>query len=399
MAAGRNSSILRGAAPRRLRSRTDDDRAEKSFWRMGTPRVAGVATLCSKIASRPGAYYTRPGSGCQHRGGHALKKRSCAPKADRVPYRDRAERPTEPSNALGSGGAHVIHKTKEPVVFKRIVLRLLIIALGVCACTSSRTRSIQIKGSDTMVNLVQSWAEKYMEENPGEFVAVTGGGSGTGFASLISRTCDIAMSSRNIKQKEIVLANKQGVNPFEIKVALDGLAVVVHPSNPVDKLTMDQLAAIFSGKITSWKEIGGTDEKIVVLSREVNSGTHVYFKEHVLRRGDRTSTAEFAPSALMLSSSQAIADEVMNNPAAIGYYGMGYITKSQKPVAVAKDAQSEYVEPTIENVINGSYPISRPLLLYTNGPPDGLIKKFVDFALSKEGQHIVLTTDFVPVER
>jgi phosphate transport system substrate-binding protein len=265
------------------------------------------------------------------------------------------------------------------------------------ACGRSHKNSIQIKGSDTMVNLGQAWAEKFMEENPGNFIAVTGGGSGTGLSSLISSTCDCAMSSRNIKDKEIALANKRGVYPYEIKVALDGLAVVVNPKNTVDKLTMDQLAGIFSGKLSNWKDVGGKDERIVVLSREVNSGTHVYFKEHVLRKMDKNSREEFSPGALMLSSSQAIADEVAGNSAAIGYYGMGYISNKHKPVSVARNAESPYVAPTIENIINGSYPISRPLLLYTNGPPQGLIKKFIDFALSNEGQEIVRATDFVPV--
>ncbi len=257
--------------------------------------------------------------------------------------------------------------------------------------------NIQVKGSDTMVNLAQAWAEKYMEKNQ-DFVAVTGGGSGTGFSSLISGTCDIAMSSRNIKDKEIALAKQKGIDPFEIKVALDGLAVVVNPKNPVDKLTIDQLAGIFTAKIKNWKEVGGADAKIVILSREVNSGTHVYFKEHVLRKLDPNSKEEFAPDALMLSSSQAIADEVAGNSAAIGYYGMGYISPKQKAIAVAKDEKSEYVTPTIENVLNDTYPISRPLFLYTNGQPQGLVKKFVDFMLSKVGQDIVLKTDFVPVK-
>jgi phosphate transport system substrate-binding protein len=259
--------------------------------------------------------------------------------------------------------------------------------------------SIQVKGSDTMVNLGQAWAEKYIEENPGDFVAVTGGGSGTGFSSLISATCDVAMASRNIKDKEISLAKQKGINPNEIKVAMDGLAVVVNPANPVGKLTMAQLADIFTGKIINWKELGGEDEKIVLLSREINSGTHVYFKEHVLRKGNPNGTEEFAPSALLLPSSQAIADEMAGNPAAIGYYGMGYISPKQKPVAVAKDQNSEYVEPTIDNVINGKYPISRPLFLYTNGTPTGIVKKFGDFTLSKEGQDIVPKTDFVPINR
>lgn len=264
---------------------------------------------------------------------------------------------------------------------------------------ASGKNTIQIKGSDTMVNLAQAWAEKYMEENPGDFLAVTGGGSGTGLSSLISGTCDIALSSRNIKEKEIALARQKGINPNEIKVALDGLAVVVNPANPVSKLTIEQLAGIFSGRISNWKEVGQEDKKIVILSREVNSGTHVYFKEHVLRKGEPNSKEEFAPGALLLSSSQAIADEVAGNTAAIGYYGMGYISAKQKPLAIAKDEKLEYVTPTIENVLNGKYPISRPLFLYTNGSPQGAVKKFIDFVLSKEGQDIVLATDFVPVKR
>jgi phosphate transport system substrate-binding protein len=284
-------------------------------------------------------------------------------------------------------------------MLKRTFVLLAFFAATICGCQRSTKNSIQIKGSDTMVNLAQAWAEKYMETNPGDFVAVTGGGSGTGISSLMSGTCDIAMSSRTIKENEIALAKQRGVNPTEIKVALDGLAVVVNPANPVSKLTMDELAAIFMGRVTNWSQVGGNDESIVVLSREVNSGTHVYFKEHVLRKGDPKSTAEFAPTALLLSSSQAIADEVAGNSAAIGYFGMGYISKSQKPVAIAKDVESEYVEPTIQNVLNGSYPISRPLLLYTNGEPQGLVKQFIDFALSKEGQDIVLATDFVPLQQ
>lgn len=267
------------------------------------------------------------------------------------------------------------------------------------AMAAGNKNSIQIKGSDTMVNLGQAWAEKYMELNPGDFVAVTGGGSGTGLSSLISGTCGIAMSSRNIKDKEIALAKQKGINPFEIKVALDGLAVVVNPTNPVDKLTVDQLAGIFTGTIKNWKEVGGKDERIVILSREVNSGTHVYFKEHVLRKGSASGTEEFAPGALMLSSSQAIADEVSGNSSTIGYYGMGYISNKQKPVAVAKDDKSEYVNPSIDNVLSGKYPISRPLFLYTNGEPQGLVKKFVDYTLSKAGQDIVVKTDFVPAKK
>ncbi|MCX7927826.1 MAG: phosphate ABC transporter substrate-binding protein [Candidatus Omnitrophica bacterium] len=274
---------------------------------------------------------------------------------------------------------------------------IILVILGLSIFSYAANNSLQIKGSDTMVNLAQAWAEKYMEKNPSDFIAVTGGGSGTGIASLLSGTCDLAMSSRIIKEKEIELAKKKGISPYEIKVALDGIVVVVHPSNPISRLTLKQLADIFSGKIKNWKELGGKDASIVILSREVNSGTHVYFKEHVLRKNDPNSKEEFAPWALMLPSSQAIADEVANNPSAIGYYGMGYISQKQKVLSIASDENSEAVLPTIENVRSGIYPISRPLFLYTSCQPQGLVKKFIDFALSAEGQRIVQETDFVPI--
>jgi len=283
---------------------------------------------------------------------------------------------------------------------KHILLILLMLAPAFPGCSrdsGSSSGMLQIKGSDTMLNLVQAWAERYMEENETEFVAVTGGGSGTGFASLIAGTCDIAMTSRKIKEKERQLAGKHGVSLKEIEAALDGLAVVVNPSNPVSRLTMAQLADIYTGRISNWKEIGGKDQGIVVLSREVNSGTHVYFKEHVLQRGDPKSKEEYSPEALLLSSSQAIADEVAGNPGTIGYYGMGYVTSSQKPVAIAKDENSPYVEPTIENVVKASYPISRPLFLYVNEASQEKVRKFINFTLSEEGQKIVLENEFVPV--
>lgn len=260
------------------------------------------------------------------------------------------------------------------------------------------TDSVQVKGSDTMVNLGQAWAEKDMEKEAA-YIAVTGGGSGTGISSLLSKSCDIAMSSRTIKAKEIERAKSKGIEPKEIKVALDGIAVVVNPKNTVDKLTLDQLAGIFTGRIANWKDVGGADLRVVLLSREVNSGTHVYFKEHVLRKNDPDSKEEFAPGALMLPSSQAIADEVAANPGAIGYYGMGYISAKQKPVSIAKDAASPYEQPTVANVISGVYPISRPLFFYTDGEPQGAVKKFVDFCLSPEGQEIVTGTDFVPLKK
>jgi len=274
---------------------------------------------------------------------------------------------------------------------------LFLLAFSGCGRRGQQASSIQIKGSDTMVNLGQAWAEEFMKSNPKVSVAVTGGGSGTGIAALMSNTCDIAELSRELKPEEIAMAKEKGFEPKQITVALDGLAVVVHPANPVSRLTMDQLAAVFSGALTNWKEIGGADLPIVVLSREVNSGTHVYFKEHVLRRGSKESQTEFAANALMLSSSQAIADEVAQNPGAIGYYGMGYISAKEKALAVAKDAASPYVLPTIENVVSHAYPISRPLLMVTRGEPRGLVADFIAFVLSPAGQRIVQKIDFVPI--
>jgi phosphate transport system substrate-binding protein len=287
---------------------------------------------------------------------------------------------------------------KKLSLFFVLFLTLVMSAIPQTAFAAKNSGSIQVKGSDTMVNLVQAWAEEFMKVHPEAFIAVTGGGSGTGLAALINGTCDVAVSSREIKKQEIALAEKKGVTPKEVKVALDGLAVVVHPENSVSQLTMDQLADIFSGKISNWKDLGGPDAKIVILSREVNSGTHVYFKEHVLRKNDSKSTEEFAPDALLMSSSQAIADEVASNKAAIGYYGMGYISAKHKALLVAKTADAPYEPPTVEHVIKGDYPISRPLYFYTKNDASADVQKFVDYILSAEGQSLVTKLDFVPIQ-
>jgi len=257
--------------------------------------------------------------------------------------------------------------------------------------------SLQIKGSDTMVNLAQAWAEEFMKIHPESSIAVTGGGSGTGIAALINRTCDVAISSRKITQKETDLMLKKGISPQEHVLALDGIAVVVHPSNPLTQLTIDQLRDIFTGKITDWSQAGGKPGPIVVLSREVNSGTHVFFKEHVLtREGDRAH-AEFSPSALLLSSSQAIADEVAQNANAVGYYGMGYISSKQKTIAVGKTAAGPFLKPDMQSVRTSTYPISRPLFIYSLANAGDMVSAFLKFANSREGQKIVAKIDFVPI--
>ncbi|MCX6559024.1 MAG: phosphate ABC transporter substrate-binding protein [Candidatus Aminicenantes bacterium] len=270
------------------------------------------------------------------------------------------------------------------------------------AATSDRadqkTRALQIKGSDTMVNLGQAWAEAYAKLHPGLNMSVTGGGSGTGIAALINGTCDIAESSRGLEAKELQQAQEKGFVIHEDIVALDGIVVVVHPSNPIRRLTMEELRELFLGDIGRWRMLGGPDWPVVLLSREVNSGTHIFFKEHVLRRGKSKGPEEFSPRALMMPSSYAIAEETANNENAVGYYGLGYISPRQKVVPVAKDAASPAVLPNIETVRANSYPISRPLYLFSRGEPAGPVKDFLDYVHSPAGQQIVRDTDFVPVK-
>ncbi len=256
---------------------------------------------------------------------------------------------------------------------------------------------IQIKGSDTIVNAAQMVSEEFMKEYPYVFVAVTGGGSGVGVASLINKTCDIATMSREIKPKEIEMANKRGVFPKEYVVAYDGVAVIINNSNPVTRLAIEDLHKIFTGKASNWKEFGGKDLPIVTLSREVSSGTYSYFKDEVIKLGSKDSAEEFSSQTLLLSSSQAIVEEVSGNEDAIGYLGMGYTSDRTKSLAISKDGT--YCLPTAENVINKTYPLSRPLYFFTDGEPEGVTKLFIDYALSPEGQEQFEKTGFVPVRK
>ncbi len=254
---------------------------------------------------------------------------------------------------------------------------------------------IQTKGSDTTVNAMQQVAENFMQAYPHIFVAVTGGGSGVGIASLINKTCDVATASREMKPKEIEIAHKRKVDPKEFVVAYDGVAVIVNMGNPVDKLTIEDLHRIFTAKATNWSRFGGKDLPIVTLSREVSSGTHMYFKEEVIQLGKKDSTEEFSAETLLLTSSQAIVEEVAGNEAAIGYLGMGYLSDRTKPMQIAKGG--EFYPPDVNNVIEKTYPLSRPLFVYTDGEPQGITKLFVDFILSPTGQKQFMETGFVPV--
>ena len=258
--------------------------------------------------------------------------------------------------------------------------------------------SIQNKGSDTMVNLALAWAEAYGPIHPEVEIAVTGGGSGTGIAALINGTADMANASRPIKDEERAEAEASGIEPVEHTVAGDAIAIVVHLSNPVDGLTIPQLAAIFSGKITNWREVGGEDRPIVLLSRESNSGTHVYFLEEVVRQGNKDDKTLFSPDTLLMPSSEGISAEVRQNPNAIGYDGLGYVTPDQKVVAVAPVEGKPYVLPSVETVKDGRYPIARSLYIYTNGEPTGAILAYLDWIKGPEGQAIVQQLGFVPLQ-
>jgi phosphate transport system substrate-binding protein len=260
-----------------------------------------------------------------------------------------------------------------------------------------RGTGIEDVGSDTMVNLALAWAEAYSELHPEVRVSVTGGGSGTGIASLINGTIDIANASRQIKPEEVAEAESNGIVPVEYVVARDAIAVVVNPENPVNALTIPEISAIYQGLITNWSEVGGEDRPIVLLSRETNSGTHVYFLEEVVRQGDPDSVALFSPNTLLLPSSEGISAEVRQNPNAIGYDGLGYVTPDQKVLAISSYPGGGYVLPTVATVNDGTYPIARDLYMYTAGEPAGLVADYIDFVKSPLAQTIVQELGFVPL--
>ncbi len=288
----------------------------------------------------------------------------------------------------------------------RITCCILIVAVlvGGCSARSSsepgQTASVylQNKGSDTMVNLALAWAERYQSAHPEVTIAVTGGGSGTGLASLANNTVDLANASRKIKDEELAQAAAAGADPQEFVVARDAIAVIVHPDNPVDNLTLEQIALIYRGEINNWLEVGGEDRPIVRLSRETNSGTHVYFLEEVVRLGNSKDKSIFSPQTLLLPSSEGIIAEVSDNPNAIGYDGLGYVTDHVKMIAVAARAGAPYVRPSVATVNDGSYPIARDLYMYTRSAPQGTLKTYLDWILSAEAQQIVDDLGFVPVK-
>lgn len=281
---------------------------------------------------------------------------------------------------------------------------LLLVILSGCATSPpseshlpAETQYIENKGSDTIVNLALAWAERYQELHPEIRISVTGGGTGTGIAALINGTVDIANASRQITTEELNLAESNGNRPVEFVIARDAIAVIVHPDNPVDRLTLEQISDIYSGQITNWRELGGEERPIVRLSRETNSGTHQYFLETVLRMGQKDNNTLFATNTLLLPSSEGITAEVRDNPNAIGYEGLGYVTTDLKVVAVAASENATYVMPSVQSVNDGTYPVARDLYMYTVGEPTGPEEDYMDWIYSPEAQAIVKELGFVPV--
>lgn len=260
--------------------------------------------------------------------------------------------------------------------------------------TSARDgKSLTIKGSDTMVLLSQRIAERFMAENPGASVQVTGGGSGTGIAALINGTTDIATASRAMKDSEKKqVEQRRGKPAVETAVALDGIAIYVHESNTIPRITPAQLQAIYTGEIRNWNELGGPDAHILLYSRENNSGTYAYFKEEVLDDEDFTAETQSLPGTA------AVVNAVSKDRHAIGYGGIAY-SSGIRVVPVAKDENSEPVKPTLENVTSGAYPISRYLFVYTAGEPQGVVKQFIDYTLSDAGQAIAEEVGYFPLPK
>lgn len=286
--------------------------------------------------------------------------------------------------------------------FRRVSLLILAAAilastLAVAGCSPKQT-SLDIRGSDTMVNLGAAWAEAYMAKNKHVTIAVMGGGSGTGIKSLIDKNCTIAMASRAIKSSEFDQGKAAGLDIKEVIVAYDGVAMVVHPSNPVTEITLADLGRIFRGEVTNWKEVDGNDAVIAVLSRDTASGTHVFVKELVVQQKETIKGAEYGPGVQFLPSTAAIVIEVSQNPNAIGYVGLGYLTAQTKALGVKKDDGSPAVGPSGATVKDKTYEVARPLFLYLPGEAQGEVRKYIDWILGSEGQQIVGKLGFVTVK-
>jgi len=281
----------------------------------------------------------------------------------------------------------------------KTILATTLLASTLLAATASQARTlIQNKGSDTLVNVAQAWAEAYPEVNPEVAVAVSGGGSGTGIAAMINGTVDIANASRSMKEKEMKLAEEKGHSPVEHVVGYDALAVFIHKDNPIKSMSLAQLKDIYGRdpKVKKWSEMGvtvpGCKDEIVVVSRQNNSGTYAYFQQTVLGKGGK-----YRQGTLDMHGSKDVVDLVENTPCAIGYSGLAYATDHLKMVCIATDDTDTCVSPSVETASDRSYPIARPLFMYTDGEPQGAIKDYMDWILSDTGQCILVNKGYAPV--
>ncbi len=271
---------------------------------------------------------------------------------------------------------------------KKAILLTLCGALmvGIVAAGSS----ITIKGSDTLVRLGQRWAEEYMANNPEAVIQVSGGGSGTGIAALLNGTTDICEASRDMKEKEYKLAESKGLEPYRVTVALDGIAVFLNEKNPVENLTLAQLKGMYTGAVTNWKEVGGADSRIILYGRQNNSGTYVFFKDHVMDKEDYSDYTQTLPGTA------AVVNAVSRDPNSIGYGGLAW-AKGVKFAGVKVHDTSVAVQPSTETVSGGDYPISRGLYWFFNGKPEGELKNLLNWALSAEGQALAEEIGYVPL--
>jgi phosphate transport system substrate-binding protein len=281
----------------------------------------------------------------------------------------------------------------------RMVKSLLAATLCATAMNANADRLvIQNKGSDTLVNVAQAWAEAYREVDADVAVAVSGGGSGTGIAAMINGTVDIANASRKMKDKEIKTAQEKGQDPIEHVVGYDALAVFLHKDNPIDTLSISALTEIYGrgGKTTNWSDLGVevpgcNDGSIVVVSRQNNSGTYAYFRKAVLGK------TKYRQGTLDMHGSKDVVDLVENTPCAIGYSGLAYAIDHIKMACITMEEGAPCVSPSVATASDRSYPIARPLFMYTNGQPEGAIKTYLDWILSDSGQCILLNKGYAPV--
>ena len=283
--------------------------------------------------------------------------------------------------------------------FKTLIVSSLASTALAAAMTADARTVIQNKGSDTLVNVAQAWAEEYQTVAPEVAIAVSGGGSGTGIAAMINGTVDIANASRKMKDKEVKMASDRGQNPIEHVVGYDALAIFVHPDNPMNEINIAQLKDIYSrkGKAKNWSDLGVTvpgckGNKIVVVSRQNNSGTYAYFKKAVLGK-----KSKYRSGTLDMHGSKDVVDLVEKTPCAIGYSGLAYATDHIKMPCVSQDGGA-CVGPSVATAVDRSYPIARPLFMYTNGEPQGEIKNYLDWIMSDTGQCIIKEKGYAPMK-